>query len=117
MSATDFLNNSIKSGDFTIEDDEDYNEEILEYPKYLAYAVWNRNDVRYRGEKVKVIEELDLGEDRGYGHDGQPLKVVIEVEGIPFVAIGQYDSWEGDHFPNGFVEAELVNVPTWLPKS
>lgn len=84
---------------------------------YLLTALMN-SDVTFDGEPIEFIEQS--GPKREYYDedlDGRPMKFVWKIDGTVFVAIGSYDSWEGEHFPKGFFEAELVNVPTWLPKS
>lgn len=94
-------------------DDNDFEDESS-WP-YLAYVLWNNEEVTLDGKPIEVVYDLELGEDRGAGHDGQPLKIVVRIGNDFLVAMGQYESWDGEHFPEGLQDAQLVNVPTWLP--
>ena len=84
---------------------------------FLLYAM-TEGEVTLDGKNIEIIE--DTQPNRDYFDEnihGQGMKFVFKVNETVFVAIGQYDSWDGEHFPNGFSEAELVDVPTWLPKA
>lgn len=107
------------SGEYA-DDWKDYEEHewVQENPEaFLLSAMSEGDDATLDGEPIEYIEQTQPTRD-GYDDNmhGLPMKFVFKVGGTVFVAIGEYDSWEGEHFPNGFHEAELVNVPTWLPK-
>lgn len=91
---------------------------VYNNPEYFLLSAMTEGEVTIDGKPIEYIE--DVHPSRDYMDEdmhGRPMKFVFKVDDTVFVAIGKYDSWEGEHFPNGFSEAELVDVPTWLPKS
>lgn len=109
----------IRDGRLTGDSLDDFDEE--DWPSAEGYFLFflgeQPTDIKYDGEPLEFIEQSTPTRDYS-DHDlhGRPLKYVWKIGNATFVAIGAYDSWEGEHFPDGFHEAELVNVPTWLPK-
>jgi len=112
---------AVKDGKLTGEAVDDFVDEewCKENPESaLLYSMSeDLESLRLDGEPFEVIERAIPKRDY-YDENlhGQPMKLVFKIGGTVFVAIGEYDSWEGEHFSNGFSEAELVDVPTWLPK-
>lgn len=113
MKAAEFLD-AVKDGRVKTDDEYD-NEYLSENPQQIAFHLWNGQTVWLDGQPIEVLYNLRLGEDRGAGHDGQPLKVVWKIGDDYLIAMGQYESWDGEFFPDGVQDAHQVNVPTWLP--
>lgn len=114
------LTQAIADGRLVYPEDDWQTDYLKRYPERLAYDIWSQEATATtldgKSDWYEVIEDQPLQEDRGNGHDGNPLKVVFKVGDDYLVAVGVYESWDGEYFPDGFHDAELVNVPTWLPK-
>lgn len=109
----DDLKQAVEAGHFKCEDQYEDDPESLHF---LAFLLWNGNEVTVNGHEVEVLESSDLG---GMDNDhGRPVKVVFKVYDTVFIAEDEYDSWGGSTFSDDdcVSEAELVNVPTWVAK-
>lgn len=121
MTKEEFLED-IKAGlvtgseEYDFEDDDWHQNQPEQW--FLYSMVYDRDDLRYDGKPIEMLEfTIPKRNYTDQDIDGRPVKLVWKIDDAVFIAEGEYDSWEGEHFPNGFHEAELVNVPTWVAKS